>query len=51
MEEVQNDEEMIKATNEVLSVIEEYKSKDLEDDDLKKFMKLQKTQLPLKQLL
>ncbi len=42
MEEVQNDEEMIKATNEVLSVIEEYKSKDLEDDDLKKFMKLQK---------
>ena len=42
MEEVQNDEEMVKATNEVLTVIEEYKSKDLDDDDLKKFMKLQK---------
>jgi len=42
MEEVKNDKDMITATTEVLSVIEEYKNKDLTDDDLKKFMKLQK---------
>jgi len=42
MEEIQNDEEMLKATNKVLSVIEEYKSKDLDENGLKKFLKLQK---------
>ena len=42
MEEVKNDEEMIESTSRVLSVIEEYKSKELGDEDLKKFMKLQK---------
>jgi len=42
MEEVKNDEEMVESTSRVLSVIEEYKSKELGDEDLKKFMKLQK---------
>ena len=42
MDEVKNDKDMVVATNEVLSVIQEYKNKDLTDEDLKKFMKLQK---------
>ena len=42
MEEVKNDEEMVESTSRVLSVIDEYKSKELGDEDLKKFMKLQK---------
>ena len=42
MEEVKNDEEMVESTSRVLSAIEEYKSKELGDEDLKKFMKLQK---------
>jgi hypothetical protein len=42
MEDVKEDEEMIQATNKVLSLIEEYKNRDLTESDLKKFMKMQK---------
>ena len=42
MEEVKDDKEMVKATNEVLDVVEEYKNRDMNEDDLKRFMKLQK---------
>ena len=42
MEEVKNDQDMVESTDKVLSMIEEYKQRDLSDDDLKKFMKLQK---------
>ena len=42
MDEVKDDKDMVVATTEVLSVIEEYKNKELTDEDLKKFMKLQK---------
>ena len=42
MEDVKEDEEMIETTNKVLSLIEEYKNRDLSEDDLKKFMKMQK---------
>ena len=42
MEEVKNDEEMVKATNEVLNLLEEYKNRDMNESDLKQFMKLQK---------
>jgi len=41
MEDVRNDEEMIESTNKVLSLIEHYKERDLNEEDLKKFMKLQ----------
>ncbi len=41
MEDVKNDEEMIESTNKVLSLIEHYKERDLNEEDLKKFMKLQ----------
>ncbi len=42
MEDVKNDQEMVESTNKVLSLIEEYKTRDLNEEDLKKFMKLQK---------
>jgi hypothetical protein len=41
-EEVKEDEEMVETTNKVLSLIEEYKNRDLSENDLKKFMKMQK---------
>ena len=42
MEDVKADEEMVQATNKVLSLIEEYKNRELTESDLKKFMKMQK---------
>jgi hypothetical protein len=42
LEEVKSDEEMITATKKVLSLIEEFRTRELSEDDLKKIMKLQK---------
>ena len=41
-EEVKNDEEMVVATKKVIALLEEFRTREMSEDDLKKVMKLQK---------